>query len=192
MCFGTLPGGTADAAKVGAWPTIRHSARVHQSQSLSEPGIQVRLDLQSGRFHPAHVRSTCAHSSQPASPGNCSRPIFTVDRRRVELSGLAEHPQAHRVARRGDGGDACRRWRQDQRIADRVQAIRAGLLSHRYRGLGHGVASGAGGRTAGAGAGGYRAITTSRRTSSRSSRGCCTCACWAASTSTTAAMRTTI
>ena len=36
------------------------------------------------------------------------------------------------------------------------------------------------------------AITTPRRTSSRSWRGCCTPACWADSTSTTAAMPTTI
>ncbi len=68
---------------------------------------------------------------------------------------------------------------------DRIQTVRAGLLPHRYRRLGHGSAYGARRRTAGQSAGGYGPSLRYARTSSRSSRGCLLRICSAAFTSTT-------
>ena len=61
---------------------------------------------------------------------------LAVDGRRIELSRHAEHAQAHRMA----GGGAARCASSPgarSAVAGGVQALRAGLLSHRYRRLGH-------------------------------------------------------
>ena len=85
--------------------------RVHQSESLSESGVQVRLDLQSGRFDPAHGdRSPGGIGAHRAGIEVHGR--LAVDCGWVELSRLAEHPQAHRVARRSAGGNPRRTGRQ--------------------------------------------------------------------------------
>ncbi len=78
------------------------------------------------------------------------------------------------------------------RHADRVQVLRAGVLSHRPERLGRGLQRGAEARPAGAGAGRHRATTRRARTSSTSSPRCSTRASWAASISTPASTATTI
>ncbi len=75
--------------------------------------------------------------------------------------------------------------------ARRIQAVRAGVLSHRYRRLGHVLLLCARRRGRRPRCWWTPAITTRRRTSSRSWPGCSPRTCSAGSTSMTGAMRTT-
>ena len=162
-----------------------------QSESLSGSGLQVRLVRQSGRRGPRRARSTTASTASrsrgasAAATSRCGSPTARTiparpdirERKRWFAEGLAERARGPRT------GSA---------DARRIQAVRAGVLSHRHRRLGHGAAAGARGGPAGEGAGRHRASLSGRRTSSRSSPGCSTKTCSAASTSTIAATPTTI
>ena len=120
-----------------------------------------------------------------------SRDVSLLVRRRLELSRHREHPPAQALVRAKGCRPAARALAPEPAAARRVQAVRAGVLPHRHRRLGHGAAARARRRAAGARCSSTPAITTRRRTSSRSSRGCSTRRCSAASTSTTAGMPTT-
>ena len=89
------------------------------------------------------------------SPQRLGQPrSLAVVRRRLQLSRHRQHPPAQQWFEEGSAkrtppaaGPA---------HAGRVQALRAGLLSHRHRRLGHGAAHGANRRPAGQGAGRHR------------------------------------
>ena len=79
-----------------------------------------------------------------------------VVRRWFELSGHRQHQGPQAVVRRG-ASRSPRQPRSGSAAAGRIQAIRAGVLPHGHRRLGHGAAARARRRAAGARAGRYRA-----------------------------------
>ena len=167
----------------------RRAAGIDQPESLPGSALQVRLVRQSGRGSASAGAPACRRQRGDRHRAGVARHLAVV-RRRLELSRHREHPPAARLVRR--------RVARQPRAADarpaparRIQAVRAGVLPHRHRGLGDGAAAGARGGSGGAGAGRHRATTTSHRTSSRSSRGCWPRTCSAGFTSTIGGMPTT-
>ena len=171
----------------------RHGVRigVHQSQHLSGPDLQARLARQSRSARSARgalrhildcVEIATAVNSRDLSlwfadgssyPGTAN----IRHRRQWFIEGLQEDAPADEARAAHAGG---------------VQTVRAGLLSHRYRRLGHGACRWRATPDRRRACWWIPAIITRRRTSSRSWPGCWPKACSAASISTTGATRTTI
>ena len=134
----------------------RRAAGRDQPEPLPGPGLQVRLVRQSGRGHPSARRSiTASTASQIARALGSPRPVALV-RRRLQLSGHGGHPRSASAGSPRDSRRCTRVARSGPAAAGRVQAVRAGVLPHRHRRLGHGAAAGARRRTAGEGAGRHR------------------------------------
>ena len=188
-----FPGGLADvesrarrraaAPASNPAPSTRMSSRTRTTSSdrSATPIREVRA-----------ARARALRRERRASRGatEVPRPVAVVCRR-VELS------RAPPASASGNGGSrkGCRRVHaalgSGSADAGGIQAVRAGVLPHRYRRLGHGAAAGARGRAAGQGARRHRPSLpvaehrADRRVAAR--RG----ACSAASTSTIAATPTT-
>ena len=133
----------------------RGARRSHQPQHVSGPDLQVRV---AGQSRPGGApRRARPHSGQRGNRQGPGQPrCVAVVRRRLELSRHAEHPPPASMVH-GGPQDHARAAGGRSAHAGGVQAVRAGLLSHRHRRLGHGAGAGAGGRAAGQGAGGHRA-----------------------------------
>src|ERR1017187_10516397 len=139
----------------GAWGEVRAAGRSHQSEHVSGPGVQVRIAGASGCGCAAGRAGS--HSELRRDWEAVGEPrSFAVVRGRVELSGDAEYPPAAPMdGGRIEGGAPA----DDDRATDAggIQTVRAGVLPHGYRGLGHGARVRQGSRAERAGAGGYRA-----------------------------------
>ena len=149
-----------------------------------------RLARQSGRGSSA--RGAGAYTGERRDRAAAGQPgYFAVVRRRVELSGDAEYAASAALVRRRTEGARTSGWRQSSGMLRGVQTVRAGVLSHRHRGLGHGAGAGAIGGAAGQGTGGHGASLPGAEY--RADRGVAAGSrtCSAGSTSTTAGMRTT-
>ena len=186
-----LPNGVADcAASPGAGRGARASPGVDQPQRVSGSELQVRLpgqsrsgDPQGGPGSHSGLRRNSEAPGQPRS--------LALVRRRVQLPRHAEHPPSPPLVRRGTEGHP-RRARRGPAHDGGVQALRARFLPHRYRRLGHGAGALAGRRTQGQSAGRYRPPLSGAE--HRADRGLAARHEHARrdSTSTTAAMPTTI
>ena len=156
----------------GSAERYRHPAGLDQSEPLPGPELQVRIVRQS-RSRPCARRRSHAHAS---TASQIARRLRSRDISLWFADG-SNYPGTANIRQRKqwfeEGLQALHaRARRRSAPAGRVQAVRAGLLPHRHRRLGHGAAARARRRAAGQGAGRHRATTTRRRTSSRSSRGC--------------------
>ena len=106
-----LPGGTADAAKVRRWrsdmasgrsPSTRISFRIRNT-SLARSAIRT---LRSGAW-----RSTICVESVASRGIEIARDVSLWIADGSNYPGIAEHPQAHRVARGSDWPQRTRSWR---------------------------------------------------------------------------------
>ena len=186
-----LPNGVEDVPEVQALEQrYRRPLRLHQSQSLSGSGVQVRLALQSLVRDSRAGRG--AHVWTPSrSPSGWARATSrsgwptarTIRARRAFASasaGLKKRcAQSHS------------HLAPDQRLLVEYKPFEPAFYHTDIADWGMSSHLAARGRPAGARAGRYRPSLLSRRTSSRSWPGCCTPACSADSTSTTAATPTT-
>ena len=152
------------------WPRRPASSRARSTRTSFRTRLQARFVR--------HMSTRpCARAGARARPrerrdrrGARQPRRLVLVRRRVELSGHREHPRAQALVRGRTARDA-RAPRARPAAARRVQAVRAGVLPHGHRRLGHGPAARARGRAVGARCSSTPATTTRRRTSSRSSRG---------------------
>ena len=184
-----FPRGVADTDEVAASDARREDRR-DQPERVPGSGVQVRLGRQSrprpSAARPAHCRDTWR---SPGVVGSRDVSLWFADG--TNYPGRANI--AHRK-RRFEEGLAAPHDGLPPSISDagRVQAVRAGVLSHRHRRLGHGASVREGGRPAGQGAGRYRASLpgAEHRADRRVAAG--RRACSAGSTSTIAATPTTI
>ena len=163
-------------------PSIPISFRTRNTSSapLAIPDREVRAKALGSRAREHRYREA---SEQP-------RPQLLV-RGRIELSRHRQHPPAQERCSRS-AGCGPRRSVTRSADADRIQAVRAGLLSHRYRRLGHGRDAHPRLQVRRRRSWSTPAIIILRRTSNRSSHGCFPKICSADSTSTTAATPMTI
>src|ERR1022692_5226431 len=121
----------------GARGEVRTAGGLDQSKHVSGPGVQIRI-----AGEPGWGRAEGSAGSHSGLRGDCEAVgeprSFDVVRGRVELSGDAEYPAAAAMdggrieggAPADDGGAT---------NAGGLQTVRAGVLPHGYRGLGHGA-----------------------------------------------------
>ena len=165
----------------------RRADRRDQPEPLSGPALQVRLVRQPhAAIRDRAVAALPRRIAWRAAVGSRDLSLWFADG--SNYPGTATSASASAGLRRP--GARARGAGSEADDARRVQAVRAGVLSHRHRRLGHGAA-------ASARPGRAKVLVDTghhytRRTSSRSSRGCSTKTCSAASTSTTASTPTTI
>src|ERR1017187_8060238 len=135
----------------GARGEVRTAGGIDQSEHVPGPGVQIRIAGESGCG--SAEGSAGSHSELHRDCEAVGKPrSFAVVRGRIELSGDAEYPAATAMdGRRIEGG--ARADDGGATDAGGVQTVRAGVLPHGYRGLGHGatVREGRGAERAGAG-----------------------------------------
>ena len=167
----------------------RHPARRDQPEPLPGPGVQARLARQPGS---GGARRALEHCLESVDIGREPRRAATS---RCWFADGSNYPGTANIRERKHWfeealGEMHARARAGAAAARRVQAVRAGVLSHRHRRLGHGAAARARRRARRPGARRHRSPLpgaehrADRRVAARRR------ACSAASTSTTAAMPT--
>ena len=173
------PRGTA----CGSAPSTPTSSRT-RSTSTARWAIPTRRSARAALRHILDCVEIASASRTAATFRSGSPTAPTIRARRTSATGkqwfIEGLQEAHRQMQPGAAD------------AGGVQAVRAGLLPHRHRRLGHGPVAGARTRDRRRACWWIPAIITRRRTSSRSWPGCWTKTCSAASISTTAATPTTI
>ena len=117
----------------------RRADRLHQSQHLSGPDLQARLARQSRSRSPRARRCSTfwTASKSPRAVDSRDLSLWFADGSNYPGTANIRHRRQwfeRRPARSAPAADA------DAADAGGVQAVRAGLLSHRHRRLGHGPA----------------------------------------------------
>ena len=184
-----FPGGLDDAEAVAAMAARAGvaPARSTRTSSRTRTTSTARSAI---RIRPCARRrsSTAATASRSRRVG--SRDLSLLVRRRLELSGHGEHPAAQALVRGGADAPCTTRSATEQRLLVEYKPFEPAFYHTDIADWGMALllARAAGRRRR---CSSTPAITTCRRTSSRSSPGCSTKACSAASTSTIAGMPTT-